>query len=329
MKPIYTIGFTGTIASGKTARCKHLLKVAERWHQTRCTRERTAKNSSASTVVSSGDNLMVSPAIVSSPLAVHYINADLVGHCIYEPGKPCYYDLLGHFGKAILCAPSPAEAACQGVTSPGQEVEGTSQNGGTAPSGKAEPRIDRRTLGQIVFADERRLQELNSICWPYITAAIKDEHTKLCASLNAAKPLLEGWAGMSSSTVRPPDVFSPSFLSHPTPSGVGAPAVGLVIVEAALLCEMTEILALTTDVWMTHCTPEMAIARLMNRNHISREAAEQRVLSQRGVGQKLRSLSYKGDIEVFDTTQVTLAEGLKEVEETFGRYWEQKIARHL
>ncbi|CAG9572412.1 conserved hypothetical protein [Leishmania major strain Friedlin] len=336
MKTIRTIGFTGTIASGKTSRCKHLVKVAESWQQPIVAAKGSGKNSGTSSVSLGSDRTMHPPAIPSSSaLAVHYINADLVGHHIYEPGKPCYYDLLQHFGTAILSAPAPTKASQQ-AGSPTQGVqEGAGRGCSAAGPGKAEPFIDRRVLGQIVFAEERRLQELNSICWPYITAAIKDEYAKVYASLKAAYPPLMGSAETLSSAAKTPTAVSPPSPSPSTPPDaavLAAPAVGLVIVEAALLCEMTEVLELTTDLWMTHCTPATAVDRVMMRNQISREDAERRVASQLDVERKLlklRHLPYKGDIEVFDTTQVSLEEGLKETEAAFERYWRKKIAVHL
>ncbi|KAG5481320.1 hypothetical protein LSCM4_07031 [Leishmania orientalis] len=337
MKAIRTIGFTGTIASGKTSRCKRLVEVAQQRQQSVSAAAGAVKHSTTSTSAL-GSYREVRPQAMpsSSGLRVHYINADLVGHHIYEPGKPCYYDLLQHFGTAILSAPTPAEARSHHASSPIQPVQGADGcSDCAAQSGKTEPRIDRRVLGEIVFSEERKLRELNAICWPYITAAIKDEYGKVCASLKAPCPPSMGPAGDSSATEKSPSAVSPPSPSPPTSSDAGAltaPAVGLFIVEAALLCEMTEVLELTTDVWMTHCTPATAIDRVMERNHISREAAEQRVASQLDVEQKLRKLRhlpYKGDIEVFDTTQVSLAEGLKETEAAFDRYWRNKIAVHL
>ncbi|CAC9479816.1 conserved hypothetical protein [Leishmania infantum JPCM5] len=337
MKTIRTIGFTGTIASGKTSRCKHLLKVAESWQQSTAAAKGSGKNNATPSAALGSDRTMRPQAIPSSSaLAVHYINADLVGHHIYEPGKPCYYDLLQHFGTAILTAQAPTKAASQQTGPPTQRIqEGAGRGFSAAGSGKAEPFIDRRVLGQIVFAEERKLQELNSICWPYITAAIKDEHAKVYASLKAAYPPLMGSAETLSSAIQTPTIVSPpspSPSTSPDAAVLAAPAVGLVIVEAALLCEMTEVLELTTDLWMTHCTSATAVDRVMMRNQISREDAERRVASQLDVERKLlklRHLPYKGDIEVFDTTQVSLEEGLKETEAAFERYWRKKIAVHL
>ena len=64
------------------------------------------------------------------------LNADLVGHEAYEPGKPAYDDLIKAWGQAIV-----------------------------DPETKF---IDRRKLGGIVFSDPAALHTLNSIVWPRI-----------------------------------------------------------------------------------------------------------------------------------------------------------------
>ncbi|KAK7196346.1 Dephospho-CoA kinase [Novymonas esmeraldas] len=333
MKAIRTIGFTGTIASGKTSRCKHLVEVAERRQRHRCpppaergvgavapsTSEGKAVPSpttSAALSSSSSSSTTSSPAV-----AVHYINADLVGHHIYEPGKPCYHALLQHFGTSILSA---GDATAHTATTTTAAAAGAAAGAAAA----APPLIDRRVLGEIVFAEERKLQELNAICWPFITAGIKEEYARVCARYRGTAPLLTG------ASARKPVVATTAVTAAAAAAAAppGGPAVVLIIVEAALLCEMTEVLDLTTDLWMTHCTPATAVDRVMVRNHLSREAAQQRVASQLDVEQKLRKLrhlAYKGGVEVFDTTQVKLAEGLRETEAAFDRYWREKIAVHL
>ncbi|KPI84721.1 hypothetical protein ABL78_6214 [Leptomonas seymouri] len=299
MRAILTLGFTGTIASGKSSRCKRLVEVAAE-HQ-----RALGIGTVAAKTMSHKPN---PPSQAPTPYAAdavltHYINADLVGHHIYEPGKPCYRDLVQHFGTSILSRTSASEAL---------KTEG---GRGTSASVDRPPFIDRRVLGEIVFSDERKLRELNSICWPYISAAIRAEHLAVCARATATAP---------------PSGIDTSVLDA-VPRGP-AVAVALIIVEAALLCDLTDILSLTTDLWMTHCTPWTAVDRLMQRNGLSREAAERRVSSQREVGEKLQTLrefSYRGDIKVFDTTQISLAEGLKETEKAFNMYWKQKVLVHL
>jgi dephospho-CoA kinase len=61
------------------------------------------------------------------------IDADKVGHAIYEPGGPAYQDVIDAFGTGILAADST---------------------------------IDRKRLGAVVFGDPGALKRLNSIVHP-------------------------------------------------------------------------------------------------------------------------------------------------------------------
>ncbi len=72
-------------------------------------------------------------AKILGELGAPVIDADKVGHAIYQPGAPAYQDLIGAFGEGIL-APDRT--------------------------------IDRRKLGPIVFADPAALRRLNSIVHP-------------------------------------------------------------------------------------------------------------------------------------------------------------------
>lgn len=58
------------------------------------------------------------------------LNADLVGHEVYLPGRPAYHEIIAAFGDSIVAQ------------------DGT---------------IDRKKLGPIVFADPRNLAKLNAI----------------------------------------------------------------------------------------------------------------------------------------------------------------------
>jgi dephospho-CoA kinase len=66
-------------------------------------------------------------------LGAPVLDADKVGHEIYEPGAPAYRDLIDAFGEGILAT---------------------------------DRTIDRRKLGPIVFADPAALKRLNSIVHP-------------------------------------------------------------------------------------------------------------------------------------------------------------------
>ena len=64
------------------------------------------------------------------------------GHKAYEPGTPAHQAIVDQFGQDIV-----------------------GQDG----------RIDRRKLGPIVFADKKRLEQLNAIVWPAIRQLAEEE----------------------------------------------------------------------------------------------------------------------------------------------------------
>ncbi|HYA35999.1 MAG TPA: dephospho-CoA kinase [Candidatus Binataceae bacterium] len=81
-------------------------------------------------------------------LGARVLDADKVGHAIYEPGGPCYRDVLAAFGDAVL-APDRT--------------------------------IDRRKLGPIVFADPGALKRLNSIVHPRMFERMREMVTAMRA----------------------------------------------------------------------------------------------------------------------------------------------------
>ncbi|HEY7347234.1 MAG TPA: dephospho-CoA kinase [Ktedonobacterales bacterium] len=97
--------------------------------------------------------------------AARYIDADLVVHQLYEPGKPIYAGVVAAFGSEIL-----------------------------TPEGA----IDRRRLGNIVFNDAEALRRLEAIVHPAVGAAIaaeiQAEPPDAILILDAVK-LLEGGTG--------------------------------------------------------------------------------------------------------------------------------------
>jgi dephospho-CoA kinase len=74
-------------------------------------------------------------------LGAPIVDADKVGHAIYEPGGPAYPDMVAAFGEGIL-APDRT--------------------------------IDRKKLGPIVFADPAVLKRLNSIVHPKMFARMRE-----------------------------------------------------------------------------------------------------------------------------------------------------------
>ena len=79
---------------------------------------------------------------ILSSLGASMINADKIGHKIYEPNSEGWMEVVNAFGKEIL--------------NENQE-------------------IDRKKLGSIVFKDKKYLDQLNSITHPRIYSEIESE----------------------------------------------------------------------------------------------------------------------------------------------------------
>lgn len=78
---------------------------------------------------------------ILNELGATVLDADKVGHQIYQPGGPAYDEVVAAFGKKIL-----------------------------APDGT----IDRKLLGPIVFADPAALKRLNAIVHPKMFARMRE-----------------------------------------------------------------------------------------------------------------------------------------------------------
>lgn len=77
---------------------------------------------------------------ILTDLGAYSINADLIGHQIYLPGKDPWKDIVATFGPDIL---------------------------------KADQTVDRAKLGAIVFSDKEALKKLNRITHPRIVEEVK------------------------------------------------------------------------------------------------------------------------------------------------------------
>jgi dephospho-CoA kinase len=102
--------------------------------------------------------------------------------------------------------------------------------------------LDRGKLGGIVFSDPLQLQKLNSIVWPHIRIALDEQLEMLKLKAQAA-------------------------------------TTTIVVVEAAVLIEASWE-DLFDEVWVVYVEPDLAIERLMARNHFSRTEAQKRQRSQ-------------------------------------------------
>ena len=106
-------------------------------------------------------------ASIAARLGAAVINADKLGHEVYAPGTPEHREVIEAFGSKV------------------QADDGT---------------INRRTLGEIVFADRSLLDRLNSIVWPGIRTKAQEAFERFREArsndvliLEAAVLLEAGW----------------------------------------------------------------------------------------------------------------------------------------
>jgi dephospho-CoA kinase len=91
-----------------------------------------------------------------SELGAPVIDADKVGHAVYEPDGPAYEEVIAAFGRRIV-----------------------------GPDNK----IDRSKLGPIVFGNPTALAKLTGIVWPKISQRIKEMITEMRAR-GERKPII-------------------------------------------------------------------------------------------------------------------------------------------
>lgn len=143
---------------------------------------------------------------VLAELGCHVIDADEIARDVVKPGTHGLQAVCSAFGEAVL------------------NDDGT---------------LNRAKLGTIVFADEAKRTQLNSLLHPLIIAA-------------------------QDARIREFQDQDPS---------------GIVIIDAALMIESGGYRRLDKLV-VVHCRPEIQLERLISRDGLSRESAEQRINSQ-------------------------------------------------
>ena len=155
---------------------------------------------------------------VLSELGCHVIDADVVARQVALPGSPGLKAVIDAFGEEVL---------------------------------KSDGSLNRARLGEIVFADEAKRQQLNSILHPFIIAA-------------------------QDAQLRELELQDPK---------------GIVVVDAALMIESGGYQRFDKLI-VVHCRPEVQLQRLMRRNKLSREEAEQRIAAQMPQEEKKRYADY-------------------------------------
>ena len=110
------------------------------------------------------------------------LSADLVGHEVYQPGRPAFQEIVDAFGPQVV--------ASDGA-------------------------IDRKKLGPIVFADPKNLARLNAITHPRMKDLMREKLAELEANgvqfavLEAALLFDAGWDDLADEvwvTVAPPQI---------------------------------------------------------------------------------------------------------------------------
>jgi dephospho-CoA kinase len=113
---------------------------------------------------------------------VPVLSADLVGHEVYQPGRPAFHELVNAFGSEIVAE------------------DGT---------------IDRKKLGGKVFADPKELARLNAIVHPRMKGMMREKMQELqragerVAVIEAAILFEAKWDDLADEvwvTVAPPEV---------------------------------------------------------------------------------------------------------------------------
>ena len=176
-------------------------------------------------------------------LGAYLIDFDRLAHYVQEPGKPAYKEVVNRFGKDIL---------------------------------QPDKKIDRIKLGNIVFADKKKLHELNDIVHPLV---YQEWHIRLEKIKKKEKHAI---------------IFS----------------------DVPLLFEgkMHHLFDLTMLVLIA---PEEQLCRLIRRNKMNRDEAEDRLKSQMPITEKIAL----ADIVIDNEGSITETE--KKVKQT----WQELLQR--
>lgn len=273
----HTLGFTGTIASGKSVRVGHVAQLIRR-----CL---------ASTLGS--NDPCASPAFPFTSVRVEVINADTIGHDLYRPGTACYHEIVEAFGTGVLATTTSVPSSTPAMTSRTPII--------------SLPPINRRALGNIVFADDSELAKLNRICRSRLESRIVSTH----------ETILQDASHRETAAVRGSKI-----------------SVVFILLEAALLMNIPKALHLCDALWVTHCDRNTAINRVIRRDNLDRDAATKRVDIQPNLQDVLETIikgrGFERPIFTLDTgNNSSLEQGLDDLTQRFQQYWKHEITPSL
>ena len=174
---------------------------------------------------------------VLKELGCHVLDADEVAREVVKPGTAGLRAVVEAFGDEVL---------------------------------RADGTLDRSKLGSIVFTDENKRRQINSILHPFIITAQDEELRRL---------------------------------EREDPQSIA-------VVDAALMIESGGYQRFDTLI-VVHCQPEVQLQRLMRRNNLSREEADQRIATQMPQEEKQRYADYLID------TSGEFAETRRQTEEVY------------
>eukprot|EP01138_Halocafeteria_seosinensis_P007764 gb/GECG01007932.1/.p1 GENE.gb/GECG01007932.1/~~gb/GECG01007932.1/.p1 ORF type:complete len:240 (+),score=43.34 gb/GECG01007932.1/:1-720(+) len=160
--------------------------------------------------------------------------------------------------ESLGCLCVDADKLAHSVYEPGTEgYDRVCEHFGAANVLDESGNIDRKKLGSIVFGDPKQLKDLNSIVWPQMERKIVEELVDKIRELTPGQTKVIG------------------------------------LVEAAVLIEAGWDNAVD-EVWLTMCSRNSQIGRVMERNQLSREDAEKRIDSQMSQEEKMK----KADVTI-------------------------------
>ncbi|MCD7955915.1 MAG: dephospho-CoA kinase [Lachnospiraceae bacterium] len=178
------------------------------------------------------------------------LEADRIGHQVQQPGEPCFDQIVAAFGKEIL------------------------QDGGA---------IDRRRLGNIVYADREKMVRLNQIVHPAVKERIRREIDRICRE-NVRN--LDETAGIQKKSPaetagNPKEPFAESkarneicgHRKQARDTDISVPFV-LIVIEAALLLE-DHYDEICDEVWYIYADEQTREERLVQSRGYSREKVRQ------------------------------------------------------
>jgi dephospho-CoA kinase len=173
-------------------------------------------------------------------LGAYIIDVDLIGREVVEKGSPCLKEIAAQFGEDML-----------------------------QPDGS----LDRKKMGDLVFADREKLERLNAIVHPAMTARVEEKIKKL----------------------------------------EGDQSTRTVVVDAAILIEMG-LRRLVDCLWLVWADRKTQVERLMTRDGMSQEKAENIINSQMPMEEKERY----ADVVIENTGT------LQDLETKIRKLWEKR-----